>query len=109
MLRLSRAIFLAPSGSLLFGVSVRRPGMNRVEKALGDRRVGVDAAIAEKRPVAARVFEQRKVDLADQDLFRVVRGFGDDAAEGIGEKTAAPELKARAFDAIAEHIAILVT
>ncbi len=49
-----------------------------------------------------------RIDFAEKNLFRVVRGLRDDAAEGIGEEAAAPELKARTLDAIAAHIPVLV-
>ena len=44
---------------------------------------------------------------AEQDLFFFVAGLGDDAAEGIGEKAAAPELEARARGAIAQNVTVL--
>ena len=57
-----------------------------VEIATGDPGVGVDAPVAEKRPVAAGVFEEFGVDFGDEDLFLIVRGLGDDPAEGVGDK-----------------------
>ncbi len=95
--------------ALLFWISIWGPGMNGIEKALGDGRVGVDAAVAQEGPVAARVFKEREIDFAEEDFFRIVRGLGDDAAEGIGQKAAAPELEAGALGAIAEDVAILMT
>ena len=67
-----------------------------IEKAAADGRIGVDAAVAEERPVAARVFKQREIDLANQDFLLFVRSLRNDAAEGIGKEAAAPELQARA-------------
>jgi hypothetical protein len=32
----------------------------------------------------------RKIDFAEQDLFGMVRGFGDDAAKEVGAKAATP-------------------
>ena len=57
-----------------------------IDQAIGNRRVGVDSAVAQERPVAANFLESFQVDFADQDFFAVVRGFGEDAAEGIAEK-----------------------
>ena len=69
------------------------------EVAAGDAAVGVDAAVAQEGPVAAGVFEQGAVDFGDEDFFAVVRGLRDDAAEGVGDEGAAPELEACAFGA----------
>ena len=74
---------------------------------MDDWLVGVDAAVAEKWPVAAGIFEQAQIDFGDQDLFLVVGGFGDDAAEGVGDERSAPELQSRAVDAIAADVAML--
>ena len=38
-----------------------------------------------------------------------MRGFGDDAAEGVGQKAAAPKLETGAFDAVAEDVATFMT
>ncbi len=66
-----------------------------IKEAPGDAAVRIDAAIPQERPVAACVFEQLRIDFGDEDLFRVVRGLRDDAAEGVGDEGAAPELEAR--------------
>src|ERR1700738_2320894 len=92
----------------LFGFAIGRPCTHRVKEALGDGRIGIDAAVAQEGPVAAGVFKQRHIDLADEDLFFFVRGLGDDAAKRVGNETAAPEFKAAAFDAVAEDISLLV-
>src|SRR5258708_5933173 len=93
------------------------PRSSSVEEAAGDALVGVDAAIAEEGPVAAGVFEQFEVDLRGEDLFLVVAGLGDDAAEGVGDEAAAPELEAGGggvvagsahFYAVVEDVAVLV-
>ncbi len=47
-----------------------------IEQAICDRGVGVDSAVAEEWPVAADVFESLQVDVAHEDFFAVVRGFG---------------------------------
>ena len=108
----ARGVFAGDrTGMATFALCARRPCasavLRRIEKALGDGRVGVDAAVAQERPVAARLFNQRPIDLAEQDLFGIVRGLGDDAAEGIGQKAAAPELEARPGGAIAQNVAVL--
>src|ERR1700739_194606 len=71
-----------------------------IEEAAHDGAVGVDAAVAQEGPVAARVFEQAQVDFADEDLFLVMGRLGDNAAKGVGEERSSPELKAWAFHAI---------
>src|ERR1700761_3260338 len=92
----------AKAGKVLLAVAQRS-----VEESLHDGLVGVDAAVAQEGPVAARVFEQAQVDLADEDLFLVVRGLGNDAAEGIGEERSAPELEAGALPLVALQVAVL--
>src|SRR5947208_630635 len=79
--------------SILFRLAVGGPGAHRIEEPLRDWRVGVNAAVAKKGPVAARVLEQRKIDFSDDELLFFVRGLGDDAAEGIGQEAAAPEFE----------------
>src|SRR6516165_1592885 len=106
-LRPPRATFAQDDGEeenrSLLRVSVGSPGAGRVEETARDGRIGVDAAVAKKGPVAARIFEKPKIDLAHDDLFLFMRGLGEDASEGIGEKAAAPELQAGTFCAIAEN------
>jgi hypothetical protein len=84
-------------------------GVRGIEKALGDGRVGVDAAVAQKGPVAARFFNQRAIDFAEHDFLGIVAGLGDDAAEGVGEKAAAPEFEARPRGAISRNVAVFDT
>ena len=84
-----------------FGSPSCRPRVHRIEKSLGDGRVSINAPVAQKRPVAARLFNQSQVDLAEQNLLRIVRGLGDHAAKRIGQKAAAPELEPRPRSAIA--------
>jgi len=64
------------------------------QPAIQDRTVGIDAAIAEKRPVAASVFALCGIAFDDKDFFFVVGGFGGDLAEGIGDERISPEFKA---------------
>src|SRR5580658_4182253 len=95
---------LRPTLRLVFG----RAQVRGIDKAARDGRVGVDAAVAQERPVAARLFDVGKIDFADQDLFMFVRGLGNNASERVSQKAAAPELEARPIDAIAEDVAVLV-
>ncbi len=46
-----------------------------VDDPAGNRRVAVDAPVAKKRPVAARVFKQAKIHFSNQDFFFIVRSF----------------------------------
>src|SRR5579862_6039562 len=76
-----------------------------VDKPAGDGRVTVDAAIAQKRPVAANIFKRLKVDFADQDFLAVVGGFGQHAAEGIAEERSAPEFQTLAGSRLSADVA----
>ena len=81
----------------------------RINKALRDGPVSIHAAVAQKGPVATRLLNQRAIDLAQHDIFSIVAGLRDDAAERIGKKAAAPEFEARPRSAIAKNIAMLDT
>ena len=65
-----------------------------VQEPFGYAFVGVDAAVAEEGPVLAGDFDEFGVQVGDQDLFFVVAGLGEDAAEGVGDEAATPELDA---------------
>src|SRR5712692_11582303 len=64
------------------------------EPAVEDGMVGVDAAIAQKGPITAGFFALCGVSFDDEDFFFVVRSFGNDLAEGIGDERVAPEFQA---------------
>src|SRR6516165_6055977 len=81
----------------------------RLQKALCDRLIRVDAPIAKEGPVAARVLEQRRIDFAEKHLFRVMRRLRDNPAEGIRQETPTPELQSRAFRAISANVSIFMT
>src|SRR5262245_59164840 len=68
--------------------------VSTVEEALGDGGVGVDAPVAQERPVAAHVLDASAVALDDEDLLLGPRAFLEDDAERIGHERAAPELQA---------------
>src|ERR1700722_11634071 len=72
-----------------------------VDEALGDAFVGVYAAVAQEGPVLAGYFDELGVEVGDEDLFFVVAGLGEDAAEGVGDEAAAPELDAGAGGVVA--------
>src|SRR6267154_1830605 len=63
------------------------------EPAIEDWLIGVDAAVTEKRPVAASFFALGGIAFDDQDFFLVVGGFGDDLAKRIGNKRISPEFQ----------------
>lgn len=65
-----------------------------VEEALCDAFVGVNAAVAQEGPVLTGDLDQLGIEVGDEDLFLVVAGLGDDAAEGVGDEAASPELEA---------------
>ena len=71
-----------------------------IQEPLGDRGVGVDPAVAEERPVAAGLLLEPGVAVGDEDLLGLVAGPGEDAAEGVGQERAAPELEAAARRAL---------
>src|SRR6266404_2688063 len=74
---------------------LREEGLFFAQPTIQDWRVRVDAAVAQKRPIAARVFAFRGIALNDENFFFVVRGFGENLPEGIGDKGIAPELQPR--------------
>src|SRR6266404_172369 len=74
--------------------SMERGALLFTQPTIQDWRVGVDAAVAQKRPIAARVFAFRGIALDDQDFFFVARSLGENLAEGIGDKRIAPEFQA---------------
>src|SRR5215470_2683278 len=82
--------------------------MPSIEKPVGDAAIAIDPAIAKERPVAANVFEQLEIAASDQNLLLIVRGFGDDASERIGEERSAPEFQTFAGSAIPADVAELV-
>ena len=62
-------------------------------------------------------FDLGGVEVGVEDLFTVVRGLGEDAAEGVGDEAAAPELDAAGggvvagaaeSDAVMDDVAMLV-
>ena len=75
------------------GVGRARAGQRSVEEALLDAAVGVDAAVAQERPVAPHLLDAAEVALADQDLLLVDRGLGHDHAERVAHERRAPELE----------------
>src|SRR5215470_5061067 len=64
------------------------------EPAVEDGLVGVDAAVAEERPVTAGVFALGGIAFDDEDLFLVAGGFGNQLAERVRDKGVAPEFEA---------------
>ena len=80
----------------------------KIEEALRNRRVEIDAAVAQKRPIAADILKVLEVDLPDQDVFSIVRGLGKDAAEGIGQERASPKLEAGAFRPVAPDVSVFL-
>ena len=69
-------------------------GLQSVKEAAGNATVGVDTAVAEEGPVLAGDLGEFGVDFGDQNGFFRVRGFGENAAEGVGDEGASPELEA---------------
>src|SRR5688572_22233294 len=65
-------------------------GRSAFKVAAQDRGVGINAAIAEERPVAADLFNQRGVALRNQDLLALAR-LGHIAAERISDERVAEE------------------
>jgi len=65
------------------------------EPAIHDRRISVDAAIAQEGPVLAHFFLARGVAIGERGIsFLVRRGLSDHLPEGVGYKRRSPELDA---------------
>src|SRR5438876_6904936 len=71
-----------------------RPASSPVEQPLGDRRVGIDAAVAEEGPVAPHLLLVGEVALDDEDRLGVARGLLQHDAERVTDERRAPELEA---------------
>src|SRR5262245_51111708 len=67
--------WLAPEGWNPFRVPIS------VNETLIEAAVGVDAPVAQERPVAPDFFDAAEVHVRDEDLFLVDRRFRDDHAE----------------------------
>ena len=76
-----------------------------VEKAVRDRCIAVDTAVAKERPVAPDVFERFEIDIAEKNFLAVMRSLGQNTAKGVGKKRSAPELKALARCRLATDVA----
>ena len=59
-----------------------------VEKSLCNWPIGVDAAVAQKRPVSTRFFLQSGVTGDDHHLLRFFACLGEDATEWVGHEGA---------------------
>src|SRR5690606_7964665 len=70
------------------------PSSRGVDEAAREVAVGVDAAVAEERPLGAEHVDAREVQLDREDGLFVGRGAGDDAAVGAGDEALAPEVDA---------------
>src|SRR5580700_1400128 len=84
---------------------LRLGGRASLVPSLEDWGVGIDAAIAQKRPVAACFFDARGIAFDDEDFFLVGGTFGEDAAKWIGNEGMPPEFEA-AFGSALEPDAI---
>src|SRR5260370_36078235 len=67
------------------------------EPAVEDGLIGVDAAVAQKRPVAAGFFAPSRGALDDADFFLFVRRFADDLTQRIANERISPEIQ-RMYD-----------
>ncbi len=73
---------------------VGRKSWRSREKPIQDGAVGVDAAVAQEGPVAADFFHDGCVAFHHENLFFIVRGFGENAAERVADEGRAPEFEA---------------
>src|ERR1035441_9207041 len=80
-------------------------GSFSVNHAAGDRSIAVDAAVAQKRPVAANFFQVLQVHFTEKNFLLVVQCLSQYAAEGIAEKRSAPEFKALARCGVPTNVA----
>ena len=62
------------------------------DEPLGEIAVGVDAAIAQKRPVSAAEFHPREITIRHQHLFAIDRPAGHDRSVRGGDERLTPEL-----------------
>src|SRR5580704_2709348 len=70
-----------------------------VEKSLFDAGVGIDPAVAQKRPIPTDIFQVREIHFAVQNFFAAGGTFRDDNPLRIAKKRSAPKFKAvSAFD-----------
>src|ERR1700723_2720327 len=65
------------------------------EPPICDRMGGVNAAIAEKRAIAPRIFALRGIAFDDENFLSVVRSLSDQLAKRISNKRIAPEFQPR--------------
>ena len=64
---------------------------------------GIDAAVAQEGPVAARFLREPWIALNDQDFFLVGGAFGEHAAKRVGNERVPPEFQAAFRRALKTH------
>jgi len=57
-----------------------------IDQPTRDWGISVDSAVAQERPVAADIFQCFQVDFAHEDLFFVMRSFGDYLTERVTQE-----------------------
>ena len=67
--------------------------------------VAVDPAVAQKWPIAADLLQGAKINFSGQNLFFIVRAFGDHTTEGIAEERTAPEFEPSSGSGVAANVA----
>src|SRR6476646_12087574 len=80
-----------------------------IQKPACDAAVAVNAAVAQKGPVTADIFQVFQIALANQDLLFVMRRLNNDPSKGIAKEGAAPELQAFTCRAIAPDVTHLMS
>src|SRR5438105_10458665 len=80
-----------------------------IYKAMGNRAVAINAAIAQEGPIAPDLFHRLQINLADQYLFFIVQAFGQHLSKGIAQERSAPEFQSGAGRRLAAHISVLMT
>src|SRR6202040_3227027 len=101
------------SASLSSNAASERSRQWCVQEAAGNRSVAVNAAVAQKWPVAADVFQLAQIHFAQQNFFFIFRSFGDHRSERIAQKRLTPELQtftccSRRRCDFAQYISVLV-
>src|SRR5690348_3414409 len=66
--------------------------LGRAQVPAQNRRVGIDSPVAEERPIAARLFDETRIALGDEDGRLRIR-LGKDAAERIADEGMAEEFQ----------------
>src|SRR5579864_242038 len=77
-----------------------------INQSAGNCPIRINSPVAQKRPVATRIFQQAQINFSNQDFFLVVRSFCDHPAKRISNERSAPELQTFAGSFVSANIAL---